>query len=159
MKRKSLSKDLSKLHYLALSLCLVIIVIVLIKIYMLSTSKDISSFYEIESKDKNIHGYFVESIYRGNMTIDKIELEDNICEFHYKIFINGNEVSQKSIYDDKCQMTNEYLKRELEIIPIYGDKETKVEKIVFVYEYNKKDDSQNIKKEQELVFKKYRDAK
>lgn len=154
MKKKSVSKDLSKLHYLALFLCLIIIVIVLVKIYMLSSSNDLSSFYEIEAKDKNIHGYLVQSVYSGSMNIDKIELEDEICDFHYKVFINEKEVSQKNIYDDKCKMTNEYLKRELEIIPILGAKESKIEKIVLVYEYNKKDDKQNIKKEQELVFKK-----
>ena len=149
MKKKSVSADLSKLHYLALFLCLVIIVIVLVKIYVLNTSRNISNFYEIESKDKNIHGYLVQSIYRGNMSIDKIELEDNICEFHYKVFVNEKEVSQSSIYDDKCKMTNEYLKRELEVISIMPTTEKRVESIKLVYEYNKKNDEHNIKREEE----------
>ncbi|MDE6140999.1 MAG: hypothetical protein K2G03_00195 [Bacilli bacterium] len=153
MKKRSVSKDLSKLHYLFLFLCLVIIVVLLVKIFALSVNNGLSSFYEIESKDKNTHGYLVQSIYRGSMNIDKIEFENDICEFHYQIFINEKEVSQKSIYDDKCQMTNEYLKRELEIIPIYGTKAKKVKKIELVYEYNKKNDEKNTKKEEELFLK------
>ncbi len=152
MKKKSVSTDLSKLHYLALFLCLVIIVIVLVKIYMLSTNKDLSSFYEIDSKDKSIHGYLVQSIYRGNMNIDKIEFEDDICEFKYKVLINDEEANQDTISDEFCKVTNEYLKRKLEVIPIWYTKDVK--KIELVYEYNKKDDKQSITKEQELVFKK-----
>ncbi len=149
MKKKSKLKDLSKLHYLILALCLLIIIIVLVKIFLIKSNILVSRFYELDSKEDDVHGYLVQSFYKGYLNIDKIEFEDDICDFKYTFYINDKVVLDNKISDELCQLTNEKLKNTFEILRIGYEK--KVNHVELYYEYNKKD--KNVKKKVELENK------
>ena len=137
MKKKSKLKDLSKFHYLILALCLLIIIIVLVKIFLIKSNILVSRFYELDSKEDDVHGYLVQSFYKGYLNIDKIEFEDD------KVVLDNK------ISDELCQLTNEKLKNTFEILRIGYEK--KVNHVELYYEYNKKD--KNVKKKVKLENK------